>query len=195
MTKKILIATHNEHKVEEFRRICPTFEFISLKQLNDNEDFIETGKTFEENSFLKANHFFEKHRLITIADDSGLEVSYLNNRPGINSKRYSGGDDNQNNIKLLNELKDVKERTASFRCVLTLFEDENEITQFEGVMTGEIANELRGSEGFGYDPLFLIPSENKTLAELGSSYKDKHSHRAKALLLLKEHLDENISNE
>lgn len=194
MTKKILIATHNEHKVEEFRRICPTFEFISLKQLNDNEDFIETGQTFEENSFLKANHFFEKYRLITIADDSGLEVISLNNQPGINSKRYSGGDDYQNNLKLLEELKDSNNRTASFRCVLTLFEDENEITQFEGIMTGEIAHELRGSEGFGYDPLFLIPSENKTLAELGPKYKDKHSHRAKALLLLKEHLDENISN-
>lgn len=193
MNKTILIATHNPNKVLEFKRILPKIKFISLADINDNEDFIETATTFEANSFLKADYYFQKHGYPTISDDSGLEVEVLNQAPGIYSKRYSGGDDHANNLKLLDEMKNQTNRKAQFRCVLTFIETDDEITQFEGVMSGEIALKLAGDSGFGYDPIFLIPSLNKTVAELGDEYKDINSHRAKALLLLKEHIDENTS--
>lgn len=192
--KKLLIATHNDNKVKEFARILPNFEIISLKDLNDFTDFEETGNSFAENSFLKANYYYQKYRIPTIADDSGLEVRALNNAPGINSKRYSGGDDTANNYKLLNELKGINDRYAHFKCVLTYCGNDEDIIQFDGLLVGEIDFEIKGSNGFGYDPIFMIPSKNKTLAELGNIYKDENSHRAKASQLFKEYLDENIGN-
>lgn len=192
--KKILIASHNENKVKEFRRLLPNFKIISLSDINDLADFEETGATFSVNSFLKANHYFQKHLIPTIADDSGLEVRALNNEPGINSKRYSGGDDNANNQKLLEKMKDIKDRYAHFKCVLTYYENDDNIVQFDGLLAGEIGFEIKGNEGFGYDPIFYIPSENKTLAELGSKFKDQNSHRARASQLFKEYLNENFSN-
>ena len=194
MTKKILIATHNENKVKEFRQILPEYNFISLNELKDFNDYEEVGSSFEENSFLKADHFFSKHKLITIADDSGLEVLALNNEPGVNSKRYSGGNDSDNNKLLLKNLEGIEKRNAKFRCVLTLILEDGDTTQFEGELEGLIALEPKGDSGFGYDPIFYIPNMQKTLAELGSNYKDKHSHRSIALNYLKEYLDENISN-
>ena len=178
MTKKILIATHNENKVKEFRQILPEYNFISLNELKDFNDYEEVGSSFEENSFLKADHFFSKHKLITIADDSGLEVLALNNEPSVNSKRYSGGNDSDNNKLLLKNLEGIEKRNAKFRCVLTLILEDGDTTQFEGELEGLISLEPKGDSGFGYDPIFYIPTMQKTLAELGSKYKDKHSHRS-----------------
>lgn len=191
MSKKILIASHNPNKVYEFKNILPNFTFITLSDLNDNEDFLETGNSFEANSFDKAWYYFQKYQMPTLADDSGLEVEALNNEPGIYSKRYSGLGDHENNLLILKKLNGINNRNARFRCVLTFVFDEDEIMQFEGTINGEIAKEIKGEEGFGYDPIFLIKKENKTLAELGKDYKNRHSHRAQVLQSFKEHLEEN----
>lgn len=193
MNNQILIATHNENKVLEFKKILPTINFISLKDLNDTEDFLESGTTFEVNSYLKASYYFEKHRIPTIADDSGLEVKALNNAPGVYSKRYSIKGDFENNLLILKNMEGVTNRKANFKCVITYIKSEDEIMQFEGVLEGEISHEIIGKGGFGYDPIFLIKNYNQTIAELGNEYKAQHSHRAQALLLFKEYLDENTN--
>ena len=192
---KILLATHNKNKVKEFQKLLPGYELISLHALGDGKDFEETGKSFLENAFLKAFYYNQKHDIPTIADDSGLEVLALNMRPGIHSKRYSGGGDKANNILLLEELKDKETRAAQFKTVLCLCVKNKKEYFFEGILTGEIAQYERGSEGFGYDPLFIPKGETKTLAELGNDYKNKISHRAIAAKKLKRFLDENFNNE
>lgn len=194
MSHKILIATHNKNKLAEFQQILPKIKFISLSDLGDDEEFIEDGQTLEENSYLKADYYFTKYQMPTIADDTGLEVYALNNRPGVHSQRYSGGDDSDNNTKLLNELSSEANRQARFRCVLTYFASEDEIIQFDGILEGEIAKEVKGDAGFGYDPIFVIPSKHQTVAELGMEFKNSYSHRAEAVKLFKEYLDENSRN-
>ena len=196
MKKTILIASSNQNKIKEFKKILPDYHFISLKDINDFEDIDEDGETFEANSYLKAKHYFDKHKIPTLADDSGLEIEVLNNEPGILSKRYSGLGDHENNLLVLRNLKNKENRNARFRCVLTYIDVSGKVIVFEGTINGKIAYEIKGEEGFGYDPIFLIESENKTLAELGSIYKNKHSHRAQVLIKFKEYLEknENINN-
>lgn len=187
---KFLIASHNKNKIIEFKDILKDtdIELISLSDLKDNEDIEETGETFVDNALLKAKHFSLKHNLPVISDDSGLEVKYLKNAPGIYSARYSGKGDKANNIKLLEELKGINDRVARFICVIALYYPNGEHSTFKGIFDGFISLSPKGDNGFGYDPIFIPNGYMQTLAELDPSIKAKISHRAKALQMLKEEL-------
>lgn len=183
----VVIATKNQNKIEEIKQILKDTEFrvISSNELKDLPDVVEDGLTFEENARKKALSIAKLTGRLTLADDSGLEVDALNKRPGVYSARYAGEDatPQENNKKLLKELKNVpvKKRTARFVCVIAIARPSGKVSIAEGKCEGMIAKELRGQEGFGYDPLFIIPEHNKTFAELGSDVKNQISHRAIAL--------------
>lgn len=197
---KIFIATKNEKKLKEIKRILEPlgFETISEKDLRQPlEEVEETGKTFEENALLKAESGLKTTGLTTVADDSGLCVDYLGGKPGIYSARYSGshGNDKANNEKLLNELKNVKkeDRTAHFSCaVVCLFPDGRKIS-VTGKCEGYIDFAPHGNHGFGYDPIFI--SEKGCFAELSDEQKDSISHRGRALKKFEEKIKEMINGE
>lgn len=197
---KIFIATKNEKKLKEIKRILEPlgFETISEKDLRQPlEEVEETGKTFEENALLKAEAGLKTTGLTTVADDSGICVDYLGGKPGINSARYSGshGNDKANNEKLLNELKNVKkeDRTAHFSCaVVCLFPDGRKIS-VTGKCEGYIDFAPHGNHGFGYDPIFI--SEKGCFAELSDEQKDSISHRGRALKKFEEKIKEMINGE
>lgn len=184
--KTVLLATRNRGKVTEIKDILKDlpFEFKSLFDFPDIPDVVEDGKTFEENALKKARHVFRFTNLLTLSDDSGLEVTALNNRPGVYSARYAGEDVSYeaNNKKLLTELENIPDhlRTARFRCVVALVNSTQEYLS-EGVCTGRIAFQPRGNHGFGYDPLFIPDGYDATFAELPNTVKNCISHRAKAL--------------
>ena len=198
--KKFILASNNAHKIKEIKEILKDFDFeiLSLKESGIDIDVEEDGKTFEENSFKKADEIRKylvsqgEYDFIVMADDSGLEVEYLNGEPGIYSARYAGehGNDAKNNEKLLNELKGIKEenRKANFICVIVAVTDKGEKIVAEGKSYGIILEELSGNEGFGYDPLFFVPEYKKTFAEMTSDEKNAISHRGRALEKLKSKL-------
>lgn len=183
---KILLATQNLGKVKELEELLQgeEIEVISLADLEEWEEIEETGTTFAENASLKARIAAQRTGLISLADDSGLEVDALNGAPGVNSARYAGTpkDDEKNNAKLLAELEGVpdEERTARFRCALAIALPTGEEYLTEGIVEGRILKEPRGREGFGYDPLFYLPDFGRTMAQLALSQKNKISHRAQA---------------
>lgn len=198
--KKIIIASNNKHKIFEIREILKDLDF-EIKSLEDEGidiDVEEDGSTFEENSKKKSGEIAKylknkgEHDFIVMADDSGIEVDYLNGAPGIYSARYAGvhGDDVANNNKLLKELKGVPKdkRTGRFVCVISLVDDKNMEISIRGEAEGIIKEELLGYGGFGYDPLFYYPPLDKTFSELSSEEKNKVSHRGKALKKLREEL-------
>lgn len=183
MLNKIFVATSNKNKLFEIKKMLEDLdiEIFSLLDYKNLPEVEETGKTFEENSLIKAKAYFKYTKIPSLADDSGLEVYSLNNRPGIYSARYSGfyNDYYKNNIKLLEEMKNIDDRRARFRCSLTIYGDNINYTS-NGICEGIILKELRGSNGFGYDPLFFYPPLNKTFAEMTNEEKNLISHRAKA---------------
>lgn len=195
--KKIIIASNNQHKITEIKKILSNIniDVKSLKEENIFLDIEEDGKTFRENSKKKAHEIYKylkkqgKDNFIVMADDSGLEVDYLNGEPGIYSARYAGihGDDKKNNEKLLNELKGVpkENRKAKFVCEISIIDCSGEYESIRGEAHGIILNELSGSKGFGYDPLFYYEPLKKTFAELTIDEKNTVSHRGKALSKLK----------
>lgn len=185
---RLLVATQNEFKIKEIKSILKDhFEIVSLKDLNDSEDIIESGDTFFENALLKAGYFAKKHQMLTLADDTGLCVEALNNAPGIFSSRYSGLGTQGNISLLLDELEGVKNRNAYFISVVVLYDPKTmEYQSFKGTIHGVITEEKRGTGGFGYDSVFYIPGEKKTMAEISTELKNKISHRALALEALKE---------
>lgn len=203
--KKIILASNNAHKIEEIKKILEglPFEIRSLKDENINIDIEEDGNTFEENAKKKASEIanFLKNRgekeFIVMADDSGLEVDYLNGEPGIYSARYAGehGNDKKNNEKLLKELKGVpkEKRGAQFVCQIVLVNENDKYLSIRGEVRGRILEELSGKEGFGYDPLFFYAPLNKTFGELSSEEKNSVSHRACALKELKNRIKEIIN--
>lgn len=191
---QILIASKNKNKIDEIKNILPNFNLISLLDLNDNYEVIEDGNTFYDNALLKASYYHKKYKLPVIADDSGLLIDSLNGKPGVHSKRFSGGDDNENNKLVLNLLKGVKNRKASFKTVIIYIDKEGKINKFEGIWKGVISNKIEGKEGFGYDPIFIPEGKKIAVSKLGNLYKNKNSHRSKAILLLKNYLNENINN-
>ncbi|MFW5787364.1 MAG: XTP/dITP diphosphatase [Halanaerobiales bacterium] len=200
--KKLLIASGNSGKVDELKSMLGDlpFELMSRQDFPDLPEVEEDGESFRENALKKARVSASKSGLLTLADDSGLEVDHLKGRPGIHSSRYSGenADDKDNNQKLLEELKDVRDyrRTARFRCVMALVDPQNDFeTTREGTCEGYILEEPRGDNGFGYDPLFLIPSYGKTLAELEQKEKNKISHRADAVKLMRKVLIERYTEQ
>lgn len=186
----LLLATHNAHKVEEFRAILASFSVgaddafrvLSYCDVPNIPDVEETGTTFAENALLKAEAG-AKLGYITVADDSGLAVDALGGAPGIFSARYAGvhGDDAANNRKLLSELDGMDDRAAHYVCAIAcVFPDGRHFT-VEGTCEGQILSAPRGGGGFGYDPLFLIPETGKTFAEMTPEEKNARSHRTAAL--------------
>ena len=188
---KIILATHNEHKFTEIKAILQELpiELVSLNEYPQIPVIEETGNTFVENAVLKAKTVFEYTQQWSIADDSGLEVFALNGSPGIYSARFAGDhhDYHENNEKLLNALRNVtpQKRKAQFRCVAAIIGPGfKEI--MEGIVQGRIITELRGNNGFGYDPLFIPEGYDKTFAELSEETKNQISHRALAFEKVKE---------
>ncbi|EGU43469.1 XTP/dITP diphosphatase [Vibrio splendidus] len=188
---KIVLATGNQGKVREMADILSEFGFDVVAQSEFNvSEVAETGTTFIENAIIKARHAAKETGLPAIADDSGLEVDYLNGAPGIYSARYSGegATDKQNIEKLLDAMQGVEteKRTARFHCVLVLMRHENDPTPLvcHGKWEGQILTEEHGENGFGYDPVFFVPEDNCASAELDPSRKKQLSHRGKALASL-----------
>jgi XTP/dITP diphosphohydrolase len=195
--EKFVLASGNEHKLIEIEKVLKGFGIGIVKMsevgLGDLE-IIEDGETFEENSFIKANEVMERTGLPTIADDSGLMVNYLDGAPGVYSARFAGESVTyeDNNDKLLKVLKGVSEnkRGAKFVTVITLlFPTGNKIVA-RGEIHGKILTQRKGEKGFGYDPLFYVEEYGKTFAEMSLELKNKISHRGKALVNLKNQLEE-----
>ena len=192
--KSLYLATQNAHKVEELSALLgDRFQIRSISELNISEDIPETGQTLAENSMQKARYVAERFGVTCLADDSGLEVRALNGAPGVFSARYAGEpkNDQANCVKLLGEMRDKKDRQARFVTVLTFHED-GQFVQFEGEIVGEITQEARGQQGFGYDPLFVPLNADKTFAEMSLSEKNKIAHRARALEKFKLFVDESL---
>ncbi len=192
--KDVLIATHNAKKLEEIKKLLKPFKGIRVLRLDDLSTappaIIENGKTFRQNAVKKAvvtSKFFEG---LVLADDSGLEVDALGSRPGVRSARFAGekATDKENNTKLLKLLQKVsgKKRSARFVCDIALAYNGRLLGNYTGSVKGRLLSEARGNNGFGYDPLFVPLGYGKTFAEMGSSQKNRISHRAQALQKLKE---------
>lgn len=186
---KLLVATRNPGKVRELSRLFAGVEGVSCVGLDafpEVPEVVEDADTFEGNAIKKAREVALATGLPTIADDSGIEVDALGGAPGVFSARYSGHGDDANNAKLLAELESVpdSERTARFRCVLAFADPRGalgDVVHVEhGVVEGSILRELRGTGGFGYDPLFLLRGDTRTTAELSADEKNAISHRAEA---------------
>jgi len=183
--KQIVLATRNQGKVNELMALAQDFnldiQFLSLTDVGFNKSIDETGESLSENARIKAWEVAKEVNLPVLADDSGLFVEHLKGAPGVYSARYSGesATDNMNNEKLLSVLKGVENRNAFFSTVLCLVSNKKEVL-FEGVLNGTITNEPLGTDGFGYDPIF-IPSEGiKTFAEMNQQEKNGYSHRKNA---------------
>ena len=194
---KILIGTNNAHKAQEIQDMLPEHEILRPKDIGLELDVDENGTSFEENAMIKAKAFAEASGMVTLADDSGLEVDCLNGEPGIYSARYCpkpGADDADRRQYLLENIrKSGAERpwTARFRCEIAIvFPAENKVLTASGACEGEIIPEERGSNGFGYDPVFFKPELGKTLAELTEEQKNAISHRGNAIKRAKAFLNE-----
>lgn len=191
---RIIIASNNKHKVDEIKAILREFPFeiLSLKEAGIDIEVDEDGKTFEENALKKAVEVMKVSGEMALADDSGLEVYALDGEPGVYSARFAGehGNDKKNNEKLLNLLKNVpdEERGARFVSIIALVSPDGEQIIGRGYIEGKIGYEEKGKNGFGYDPLFIVPELNKTFGELTSEEKNLISHRSRALADLKSKL-------
>lgn len=194
--KEVIIATKNEGKVREFKAMLEPrgYDVKSLLDIGYTPEIEETGQTFEENAVIKAETISKETGKIVIADDSGLSVDYLGGSPGVYSARYAGEEKNDlaNLKKLLKELEGVEkeDRSARFRCALALCTPGQETKTVEGSVEGYITEEPRGTNGFGYDPVFLVKDKDQTMAELSSGEKNKISHRVEALKKLSALLDQ-----
>ncbi len=193
---RIVIATHNKGKVREIRRLLHDmpFEIVSLDEIGYDIYVEEDQLTFEGNAVKKAIETMKYTGEIAIADDSGLEVCYLNGQPGVYSARYAGNDatDEENMAKLLRELEGVPQRArhAVFKCSIVMVYPHGRILKAEGICEGRIGFTPKGSRGFGYDPIFVIDDRGTTFAQLEPDKKNKLSHRGKALRQLKSLLEE-----
>jgi len=193
----IVFATKNEGKVKEIKEMLEgmNIDLISLNHYKNVPEIKEDGESFFENALKKAKIVSEFTGETVLADDSGLSVDMLNGEPGIYSARYAGEEatDEENNNKLLANLKDVPQqnRSASFFCSLVLYKKDGSFDYFEGRWVGQIIDERRGENGFGYDPIFFVPELKATAAELPSAIKNKVSHRGKAFAQLRDVLESN----
>lgn len=187
MKHRLVIATNNAHKLEEIRAVVGNqFDIVSLAEINCHEDIPETADTLEGNALLKAQFVHERYGLDVFADDTGLEVEALDGRPGVFTARYAFPDrhDTEANVsKLLHEMEGKTNRRAQFRTIIALIMD-GKTHLFEGKVEGHITTERRGTEGFGYDPVFSPEDTEKTFAELGTDVKNRLSHRARAVAAL-----------
>lgn len=187
MSNKILFATGNENKMKEIRMILSDLgmPIQSMKEAGIDVDIVEDGSTFEENAIIKATEIAKLTGDIVLADDSGLEIDYLNKEPGIYSARYAGVDTSYDikNRMLLDRLEGVpdEKRTARFVCVIACAFPDGTVETARGTIEGIIGHEIAGENGFGYDPIFYLPEYKCTTAELEPEKKNELSHRGKAL--------------
>jgi XTP/dITP diphosphohydrolase len=192
--KQLLLATNNKHKAEEFKALLGDLgiEILTLDRFPRIGEVVEDADTIEGNAEKKAEEVFRATNLPTLADDSGLEVHYLDREPGVYSSRYAGPEATyaDNCRKLLLKLRGVppRRRAARFRCVLCFIAPNSVRNRVEGICRGTIVESPRGTGGFGYDPAFLPDSHSKTLAEMTPEEKNSLSHRARAVQLIKPHL-------
>lgn len=179
----IVIASSNKGKINDFKSIFSNYNVIGINELIPNFDVEETGQTFEENAALKSEAAAKRLNKTVIADDSGLEITALNGKPGIYSARYAGPqkDDEANIDKALAALDESDDRSAQFVCVISMTTADGQTHTFKGTVQGEITHERQGEHGFGYDPIFFVPHLNKTMAELTTTEKAEISHRRKAI--------------
>ena len=194
--QKLIFATGNEGKMQEIREILDGagFEILSMKEAGLDMKIVEDGTTFEENAVIKARAVAEKTKEIVLADDSGLEIDYLNKEPGVYSARYAG-EDTPYSIKnqlLLDRLKGVEreKRTARFVCVIAAAMPDGEILTTRGTIEGYIGEAPAGENGFGFDPIFYVPEYGCSTAELSREKKNELSHRGKALRAMREQLEQ-----
>ncbi len=178
---EICFATQNSNKLNEIQQLLP--ESLSLKSLKDlgfRDDIPETGMTLEENAEIKARFCYQKFRIPSFADDTGLEVEALNGEPGVYSARYAGiTKDSHANMKLLmHNLEGIDNRTAQFRTVICYIDPSGITMFFQGIVKGKILGEMRGEKGFGYDPIFVPEGYGHTFAEMSLAEKNKISHRS-----------------
>ncbi len=189
---KIIFATGNENKLREIREITADMdiEIVSMKDAGVYTDVEETGKTFEENAYLKASAIARKSGLPTLADDSGLEIDYLGKEPGIYSSRYMGEDTPYpvKNAELLRRMESVpdEKRTARFVCAICYVRPDGSSETVRATMEGIVAHKIAGENGFGYDPIFYLPERGCTSAELSREEKNAISHRGKALRMMRD---------
>ncbi len=195
MMKRIVFATNNQHKLDEIRQILGNdFQILSLADIGCHEEIPEDHDTLQENALQKAQYIVDHYHVSCFADDTGLEVDALGGEPGVHSARYAEGTDHDseaNMRKLLLKLGNNNNRRARFRTVIALLLEENgkwreEI--FDGIVEGHIAREKKGSEGFGYDPIFVPDGYDLSFAELGMDVKNSISHRARAVRKLADFL-------
>ncbi|WP_020528585.1 non-canonical purine NTP diphosphatase [Flexithrix dorotheae] len=180
---KICFATNNENKLKEVKTLLAgKFEVVGLKEIGCEEDVPETQETIEGNSKQKAEYIWDNYKINCFADDTGLEVPALNNEPGVYSARYAGPQrDSKANINLLlQKLEGKTDRSARFKTVVSLVLD-GKVEQFEGIVNGKIIAEETGTDGFGYDPVFVPEGFNQTFAEMTMEAKNKISHRGRAV--------------
>lgn len=179
---KLVFATHNSNKAKEIQSLLPDdFQILTLTDINCLDEIPETAETLEGNSLLKAQFINDHFNLNCFADDTGLEIDALNGRPGVYSARYAGKEKSaEANMHLvLSELQNESNRKAQFRTVITLILNDKTYI-FEGIVKGEMSTEKRGTEGFGYDPIFIPEGQEKTFAEMTLAEKNQQSHRARA---------------
>lgn len=191
----LLVATNNLHKVHEYQEMFQQYG-INVhypKELGINVDPDENGKTYEENSLIKAKALQEFSKMPIIADDSGLNVVALDNFPGIHSSRFASslGGNKVANLELIKKLKPYEDKTAFFACVITLLNVEDKPIQFKGICPGKILDKPEGEGGFGYDPIFYSDEAKICFGTAPEEVKNKYSHRAKALEMLIKYLKEN----
>lgn len=191
---KIIFATKNQGKLKEIKQIMQdtNFEIISMSEAGINIEIEETGTTFEENSIIKATAVMKESGLPALADDSGLEIDYLDKAPGVYSSRYLGEDTSYDikNNHILELLKDIpkEQRTARFVSVIAAVFPDNTTITTKGTIEGIIGYKQAGENGFGYDPIFFVPEYNMTTAQMSIEQKNEISHRGKALKLMKNKL-------
>lgn len=192
--EKLIFATGNENKMKEIRMILGdlNYEILSMKEAGIEADIVEDGKTFEENAKIKAKAICEIAGCLVLADDSGLEVDYMDKMPGIMSARWMGEDTSYRvkNQKIIDNLEGVpdEKRTARFVCAIAAAFPDGRVITKRGTIEGIIGYEERGENGFGYDPIFFLPEYGKTTAELSPEEKNKISHRGRALEMIKSEL-------
>lgn len=195
---EIIFATHNQHKAKEIQAILPEgMKIVTLKDLQFTDEIPEPFHTLEENSLMKAETIRNEFSKSVIAEDTGLEVFALDNKPGVFSARYAGeyAGSEENMHKLLNDMEKISAREARFRTVLTYIQPDGEKYQFEGIVEGEIAREPRGNSGFGYDPIFIPKGFSKTFGEVGPAEKYQISHRTRAFQAFVEFLTKRYSGQ
>ncbi|EJG1220565.1 XTP/dITP diphosphatase [Staphylococcus pseudintermedius] len=187
----IVIASSNQGKINDFKVIFSEDNVIGINEMIEDFDVEETGTTFEENARLKSEAAAKLLNATVIADDSGLEVAALNGEPGVYSARYAGvqKSDEANIEKVLKGLENEENRAARFVCVISMTTATGETTTFKGTVEGEITLSQIGENGFGYDPVFLIPERQKTMAQLTAEEKSEISHRRKAIDQLKAYIE------